>query len=79
MVVAGPGALREQHDFPDEATLEGYQIALAGKLADAGWLLWGQGRDRRNSGDRRAAPRATRDRRSPGVSVGTSQPRGSAP
>src|SRR5688572_4364288 len=56
IVVAGPGALRERHDFPDEATLEGYQIALADRLATAGWLLWGQGRERRNGGERRAAP-----------------------
>jgi hypothetical protein len=70
MVVAGPGSLREQHDFPDEATLEGYQIALADRLATAGWLLWGQGRDRRNGRDRRAAPRATRDRRSIAASGG---------
>ncbi len=63
MIVAGPGALREQHDFPDEETLQGYQVAIAEKLASAGWLLWGVDRQRRAGEERRATPRGSSDRR----------------
>lgn len=63
MIVAGPGALREQHDFPDEEALQGYQVAIAEKLASAGWLLWGVDRQRRTGSDRRLTPRASSDRR----------------
>jgi hypothetical protein len=63
MVVAGPGPTREQHDFPDEAALQNYQIAVADKLAGAGWLLWGVNRQRRNGVERRTTPRGATDRR----------------
>jgi hypothetical protein len=71
MVVAGPGATREQHDFADEDALQNYQIAIADKLAAAGWLLWGVNRQRRNGAERRVASRGTdRRRRSTEVPVG---------
>ena len=64
MIVAGPGALREQHDFADEDALQGYQMAIAEKLASAGWLLWGVDRQRRGDTDRRGTARGSSDRRS---------------
>jgi hypothetical protein len=63
MIVAGPGPSREQHDFPTEEALEGYQIAIADKLATAGWLLWGVNRQRRAGPDRRKTSRNTPERR----------------
>ena len=66
MVVAGPGAVREQHDFPDEAALQGYQMAIADKLATAGWLLWGVNRQRRAQAERRRMTRPASDRRARG-------------
>jgi hypothetical protein len=63
MIVAGPGPTREQHDFPTEEALEGYQIAIADKLATAGWLLWGVNRQRRAGPDRRASTRTSPERR----------------
>jgi len=63
MIVAGPGKTREQHDFPDEASLQGYQIEIADKLATAGWLLWGVNRQRRSGPDRRGKSRTGNDRR----------------
>jgi hypothetical protein len=62
MVVAGPGTTREQHDFPDEDALQNYQMAVADRLASAGWLLWGVNRHRRNGTERRARTRGS-DRR----------------
>ena len=63
MVVAGPGPTVEQHDFPSEDALQNYQMAIADKLASAGWLLWGVDRQRRAGGERRVATRQTPDRR----------------
>lgn len=63
MIVAGPGPKREQHDFPDEDALQGYQIAIADRLASAGWLLWGVNRQRRSGEDRRGTARQSTDRR----------------
>ena len=62
MVVAGPGTSREQHDFPDEDALQNYQMAIADRLASAGWLLWGVNQQRRNGAERRARTRGS-DRR----------------
>jgi len=71
MVVAGPGTTREQHDFADEDALQNYQIAIADRLASAGWLLWGVDRQRRNGVERRTTTRgADRRRRSSEVPVG---------
>lgn len=63
MIVAGPGRLREEHDFEDEDALQGYQMALADRLAGAGWLLWGVDRHRRSGPDRRKTGRESSDRR----------------
>lgn len=71
MIVAGPGPIREEHDFTDEESLQGYQIALADRLAGAGWLLWGVNRQRRGGPDRRTTGRETPDRRQ-GVKSGSS-------
>jgi hypothetical protein len=63
MLVAGPGTQSEQRQFPDDAAVEAYQMALATRLVDQGWFLWGLNRDRRGRADRRGAARATSDRR----------------
>ena len=63
MIVAGPGALRDEREFPDEESLQAYQVALAERLTETGWLLWGFDRERRQGEERRTTPRATQDRR----------------
>ena len=62
MLVAGPGALREERDFKDEEALQAYQIDLATRLTNEGWFLWGLDRERRQA-ERRQAARSTKDRR----------------
>jgi hypothetical protein len=62
LVVAGPGSKHEQRDFISEEALDEFQIALAERLAGAGWFLWGVNRERRQ-GERRQTPRGTPDRR----------------
>lgn len=69
LVVAGPGPKREDHDFPDEAALETFQIALAERLAGDGWFLWAFDRDRRLEQDRRQTKRTSADRRQAVVRV----------
>ena len=63
MLVAGPGAMREEQDFVDEDALQAYQVALATRLSAAGWFLWAHDRERRQTSDRRGATRNTKDRR----------------
>ena len=63
MLVAGPGALRHEQEFPDEDAVQAYQIDLAERLTNAGWFLWGINRERRQDRDRRRDPRDTKDRR----------------
>ena len=65
LIVAGPGDAHEQRDFISESALDQFQAALAERLANEGWFLWGVNRERRQRGDRRAAKRGTRDRRRP--------------
>ena len=62
LVVAGPGAAHEERDFISDEALDQFQIALAERLADEGWFLWGVNRERRE-GDRRQTARGTPDRR----------------
>ena len=64
LVVAGPGAAHEERDFISDEALDQFQIALAEKLADDGWFLWGVNRERRQT-DRRQTTRGTTDRRVP--------------
>jgi hypothetical protein len=63
MLVAGPGAVRDERDFADEDSLQAYQVALAERLTEGGWFLWGVDRERRQVRDRRGAQRSTPDRR----------------
>jgi hypothetical protein len=63
IIVAGPGAAKEERTFIDEASVQAFQVALAEKLTEAGWFLWGVNRERRTSADRRTARRDTPDRR----------------
>lgn len=65
LIVAGPGAHREQRTFIDEHALNAFQIALAERLAGDGWFLWDYDRDRRTGVDRRRTTRTTDDRRKP--------------
>jgi hypothetical protein len=62
LIVCGPGAERQRHEFRDEDALQLYQISIAEQLAERGWTLFGVNRDRR-VGERRAARRVTPDRR----------------
>src|SRR5436190_4640172 len=55
IIVAGPGVSQERHDFPDEASLQAFQVAIAEGLTEAAWFLWGFDRERRTDRDRRAA------------------------
>jgi hypothetical protein len=71
IIVAGPGTVRAQFDFPNEEALQAYQVATAERLTQAGWFLWGFDRERRQR-DRRASPRASPDRRQPSVEAGSS-------
>ncbi len=63
MIVAGPAAAREEHDFPDEDALQAFQIDLSERLTEGGWLLWGFDRERRQTADRRRVGRPAGDRR----------------
>ena len=65
LIVAGPGARREQREFINEDALNAFQIELAERLAAGGWFLWDYNRDRRTQIDRRQNPRPTADRRRP--------------
>ena len=64
LVVAGPGSAHEERDFISDEALDQFQIALAEKLADDGWFLWGVNRERRQT-DRRQTDRGTTERRVP--------------
>lgn len=58
MIVCGPGTSGAEHEFHDEDELQTFQIQLAEKLSNQGWLLWAFDRDRRTgSAERRAAAR----------------------
>jgi hypothetical protein len=63
MIVAGPGSAREEHDFPNEAAMEAFQVALVERLTEGGWFLWGFDRERRSGRDRRGSDRTGPDRR----------------
>jgi hypothetical protein len=63
LIVAGPGEMREQHDFDGEPALQAFQMAIAERLAGAGWLLWAHDQDRRAGAERRRSARSTPDRR----------------
>jgi hypothetical protein len=66
MIVAGPGAAREEHDFSDEQAMEAFQVSLVERLTEAGWFLWGFDRERRSGRDRRTVDRNVPDRRRAG-------------
>jgi hypothetical protein len=63
IIVAGPGAQREQHDLADEKAVEEFQIAIGERLTNAGWFLWGFDKDRRTGRERRVIDRNAPDRR----------------
>jgi hypothetical protein len=65
LIVAGPGAKREDFEFPHERALDAFQASLAERLANDGWFLWAYDRDRREGRERRQSPRTTNDRRKP--------------
>jgi hypothetical protein len=57
LVVAGPGARREQRNFISDEALNAYQVSLAETLTAGGWFLWGVDRDRRSGAERRTLER----------------------
>jgi hypothetical protein len=63
LIVLGPGPLRDIRDFRTGADVEAYQIQLAERLSELGWILLGADVDRRRGVDRRQQPRKTADRR----------------
>jgi hypothetical protein len=63
MIVAGPGARRDQREFLSEDALQAYQIALAERLTTDGWFLWGVDRERRAGAERRRNTRGSDRRR----------------
>ena len=63
MIVAGPAAAREERRFPDEDSLQAFQISLGERLTNDGWFLWGFDRERRETSERRASARPGSDRR----------------
>jgi hypothetical protein len=65
LIIAGPGAFREQRDFIDEDALYAFRASLDDELAAEGWVLSAYGHDRRKGIDRRQVGRATSDRRQP--------------
>ena len=63
MIVAGPAAAREERRFPDEDSLQAFQISLGQRLTNSGWFLWGFDRERRGTAERRSTSRPGGDRR----------------
>jgi hypothetical protein len=63
MIVAGPAAEREERSFPDEHSLQTFQIGLGEQLSSSGWFLWGFDRERRETTERRGVARPGGDRR----------------
>jgi hypothetical protein len=62
LVIYGPGSARQRQEFADEEALQSYQMSLAERFADTGWILYGVDRQRR-VGERRRQARETADRR----------------
>ena len=63
MIVAGPASAREEHSFPNEGSLQAFQISLGERLTNSGWFLWGFDRERRETTERRGVARPGGDRR----------------
>ena len=63
ILVAGPAEAREERSFPDEDSLQAFQIGLGERLTNGGWFLWGFDRERRETTERRGATRPGGDRR----------------
>ena len=63
MIVAGPAAAREERRFPDEGSLQAFQISLGERLTNSGWFLWGFDRERRGTAERCSTSRPGGDRR----------------
>ena len=63
IIVLGPGAERDVHEFRNEAEIQTFQVSVAEKLSAAGWMLLGENVDRRREAERRASGRGTPDRR----------------
>ena len=65
LVVAGPGAQRQQRDFIDDNALNAFQVVLAEQLTGDGWFLWPHDTDRRRASAQSALHRGGADRRQP--------------
>ena len=64
LVVAGPGRRTSSATSSASEALDQFQMALAERLANDGWFLFGVNRERRLAADRRSVTRGTPDRRS---------------
>src|SRR5262245_6505282 len=63
LVVHGPGSLQQHHTFSTDAAVDEFQVLMAERLFEDGWVLWGTDLDRRRGGERRRVARDTPDRR----------------
>lgn len=63
LIVKGPGQSEQRNDFGSEDEVQAYQVSIAERLSEQGWILLGVDLDRRVTSDRRAADRGTSDRR----------------
>lgn len=62
LIVQGPDTTRQRQEFRDERTLEAYQVSMAERLAEHGWVLYGIDSDRRIR-ERRVRRRESIERR----------------
>ena len=63
MIGAGPASAREERSFPNEDSLQAFQISLGERLTSSGWFLWGFDRERRETTERRGIARPGGNRR----------------
>ena len=53
----------EERSFPNEDSLQAFQMSLGKRLTSSGWFLWGFDRERRETTERRGVARPGGDRR----------------
>jgi hypothetical protein len=63
LIIHGPDRTRQRRDFDDEDTLQAFQVSIAERLTEHGWILFGVDVDRRSGKDRRRIARDSLDRR----------------
>jgi len=63
LILLGPGPLRDVRDFANETDLQEYQVQLAERLGERGWILLAPDAERRSGQERRQTSRMSADRR----------------